>query len=89
MNLKKFFNKKEKAFFKNKMKHLSKIAFAIVALIFLSCSQEDEQELGPKRPIVNSELKNDFENFALMISESLNDENVVHAKRAVKNAINL
>lgn len=60
------------------MKHLLKITFAIFTLIFVSCSQENENELITESTLIDSELKKDFEDFALIISKSLKDENVVN-----------
>ncbi|WP_298949743.1 hypothetical protein [uncultured Polaribacter sp.] len=60
------------------MKHLLKITFVIFTLIFLSCSQENEHELITESTLIDSELKKDFKDFALIISESLKDENVIN-----------
>lgn len=60
------------------MKHLSKIVCALITFIILSCNQENEHELIRESNLIDNEQKKDFEDFALIISKSLNEEDFVN-----------
>jgi hypothetical protein len=62
------------------MKNVLKIASAItLSLLILSCNEDTgiEQELVIENNLVDAEIKKDFEEFALMLSESLDNNNIV------------
>ncbi len=62
------------------MKNLLKITFAIIlSMAFFSCnSEEAEQDLIIENSTIESLAEEDFKEFALLLSESLNDKAIVN-----------